>query len=413
MQNNISFSECVALLESLVVTPVGCERVFLNQCVGRVLCESILARENNPKFHTSNMDGYAFRFADLGILSESGLKIASVNKAGNAESCAIQKGECIKTFTGAQMPQGADCLVIVESVEVKNGRIFLIANQSADSIKQWQHIRKMGENYQKGDILLSKGTILSPFSIGILAQNHNILLGIYRKIRVGILSGGDELIELGELPQRQNYIYSSNNHALCAIAMALGAECKIYPLLQDNPQSIRESLNCALHDNDIVITTGGMSKGDFDFTKDIIREFGECVFSGVKIKPGKVVAHIKCDGEFRGKHIFALPGNPSSSIVSFLLFGRLIMQKMLNLSAQIPIKKGKLFCAVDNAKNDRLCFELAELRLENGFYAVNLRQNRNSYMINDFNGAFCILEQKIYEKGEFVDIILLDDLLKL
>lgn len=413
MQNNISFSECVALLESLVVTPVGCERVFLNQCVGRVLCESILARENNPKFHTSNMDGYAFRFADLGILSESGLKIASINKAGNTESCAIQKGECIKTFTGAQMPQGADCLVIVESVEVKNGRIFLIANQSADSIKQWQHIRKMGENYQKGDILLSKGTILSPFSIGILAQNHNILLGIYRKIRVGILSGGDELIELGELPQRQNYIYSSNNHALCAIAMALGAECKIYPLLQDSPAHIRESLNCALHDNDIVITTGGMSKGDFDFTKDIIREFGECVFSGVKIKPGKVVAHIKCDGEFRGKHIFALPGNPSSSIVSFLLFGRLIMQKMLNLSAQIPIKKGKLLCAVDNAKNDRLCFELAELRLENGFYAVNLRQNRNSYMINDFNGAFCILEQKIYEKGEFVDIILLDDLLKL
>lgn len=411
--NNISFSECVALLESLVVTPVGCERVFLNQCVGRVLCESILARENNPKFHTSNMDGYAFRFADLGILSESGLKIASVNKAGNAESCAIQKGECIKTFTGAQMPQGADCLVIVESVEVKNGRIFLIANQSADSIKQWQHIRKMGENYQKGDILLSKGTILSPFSIGILAQNHNILLGIYRKIRVGILSGGDELIELGELPQRQNYIYSSNNHALCAIVESLGAQGKIYPLLQDNPQSIRESLNCALHDNDIVITTGGMSKGDFDFTKDIIREFGECVFSGVKIKPGKVVAHIKCDGEFRGKHIFALPGNPSSSIVSFLLFGRLIMQKMLNLSAQIPIKKGKLLCAVDNAKNDRLCFELAELRLENGFYAVNLRQNRNSYMINDFNGAFCILEQKIYEKGEFVDIILLDDLLKL
>ncbi len=413
MQNNISFSECVALLESLVVTPVGCERVFLNQCVGRVLCESILARENNPKFHTSNMDGYAFRFADLGILSESGLKIASVNKAGNAESCAIQKGECIKTFTGAQMPQDADCLVIVESVEVKNGRIFLIANQSADSIKQWQHIRKMGENYQKGDILLKKGEILTPFSLGILAQNHNILLGTYRKIRVGILSGGDELIELGELPQRQNYIYSSNNHALCAIAMALGAECKIYPLLQDNPQSIRESLNCALHDNDIVITTGGMSKGDFDFTKDIIREFGECVFSGVKIKPGKVVAHIKCDGEFRGKHIFALPGNPSSSIVSFLLFGRLIMQKMLNLSAQIPIKKGKLLCVVDNAKNDRLCFELAELRLENGFYAVNLRQNRNSYMINDFNGAFCILEQKIYEKGEFVDIILLDDLLKL
>ena len=124
MQNNISFSECVALMENLELEPIGIECVFIDKCVGRVLCESILARENNPKFHTSNMDGYAFRFADLGILRESGLKIASINKAGNAESCAIQKGECIKTFTGAKMPQGADCLVIVESVYVKGDRIF-------------------------------------------------------------------------------------------------------------------------------------------------------------------------------------------------------------------------------------------------------------------------------------------------
>ena len=465
MKNNISFSDCVALLENLAVECVGIERVFIDKCVGRVLCEHILARENNPKFHTSNMDGYAFRFADLGILSESGLKIASINKAGNAESCAIQKGECIKTFTGAKMPQGADCLVIVENVEVKNGRIFLVGNSSltqssrelekfsfdrqpalsqsnfstqptnltqdtriandlkSDSAnhtknaestpKQYQHIRKMGENYQKNSVLLPQGEILSPFSIGILAQNHNILISVYRRIRVGILSGGDELIELGELPQSQNYIYSSNNHALYAIVESLGAQGTIYPLLQDSPQSIRESLTYALRDNDIVITTGGMSKGDFDFTKDIIHEFGKCVFSGVRIKPGKVVAHIKCDGDFGGKHIFALPGNPSSSIVSFLLFGRLIMQKMLNLPPQIPIKKGKLLHSVDNAKNDRLCFELADLRVEDGFYSVNPRQNRNSYMINDFSGAFCILEQKSYQKGEFVDIILLNDLLRL
>ena len=135
MKNNITFSECVGLLETLEVVPVGCERVFINNCVGRVLYESILARENNPKFHTSNMDGYAFRFADLWILRENGLKIASVNKAGNAESCVIQKGECIKTFTGAKMPQNADCLVIVESVEVKNGRIFLMDNLKNPSLR--------------------------------------------------------------------------------------------------------------------------------------------------------------------------------------------------------------------------------------------------------------------------------------
>ncbi len=404
---NISFDECVALIKSLEIAPVGIERVFLSECVGRVLCEDIIAREDNPKFHTSNMDGYAFNSADLEALQRVGLKIASVNKAGNAESCTIQKGECIKTFTGAKMPQNADCLAIIESVEVKNGRIFLHKNES---VKAWNHIRKMGENYKKGDILLPKGTILSPFSVPILAQNHNILLSVYRKIRVGVLSGGDELIELGEMPKSQNYIYSSNNHALCAIVRALGAKPTIYPLLQDSPQNIRESIANALKDNDIVITTGGMSKGDFDFTKDIIREFGKCVFSGVRIKPGKVIAHIKCGSD---KHIFALPCNPSSSIVSFLLFGRIIMQKMLCQTPQIPIKNGKLLCDIDNSNNDRLCFDIADLRVEDGFYAVLPRKNRSSYMINDFSGAFCILAQKSYQKGDFVDIILLDDLLKL
>lgn len=455
---NISFESCVERLKSLGVAPMGTERVFLSECVGRVLSEDILATSDNPKFHTSNMDGYAFNSADLGDLQSVGLKIASINKAGNAESCAIQKGECIKTFTGAKMPQNADCLAIMESVEVKNERIFLKldsslrgaralpsatkqstnhANQKMDCHdlpkanlamtkesgcaesrndeveielpKPYQHIRKVGENYKKDSILLPKNTLLTPFSIGILAQNHNILLSVYRKIRVGILSGGDELIELGTIPKSQNYIYSSNNHALCAITKALGAESTIYPLLQDSPQNIRESIANALHHNDIVITTGGMSKGDFDFTKDIIREFGECVFSGVRIKPGKVIAHIKCDD----KHIFALPGNPSSSIVSFLLFGRIIMQKMLCQTPQIPIKKGKLLCDMDNSKNDRLCFDIADLSVEEGFYAVLPRKNRSSYMINDFSGAFCILAQKSYQKGDFVDIILLDDLLKL
>ncbi len=404
---NISFESCVERLKSLGVAPMGTERVFINECVGRVLSEDILATSDNPKFHTSNMDGYAFNSADLWDLQSIGLKIASINKAGNAESYAIQKGECIKTFTGAKMPQNADCLVIVESVEVKNERIFLHKNES---VKAWNHIRKVGENYQKDSILLPKNTLLTPFSIGILAQNHNILLSVYRKIRVGILSGGDELIELGTIPKRQNYIYSSNNHALCAITKALGAESTIYPLLQDSPQNIRESIANALHHNDIVITTGGMSKGDFDFTKDIIREFGECVFSGVRIKPGKVIAHIKCGDD---KHIFALPGNPSSSIVSFLLFGRIIMQKMLCQTPKIPIKKGKLLCDMDNSKNDRLCFDIADLSVEEGFYAVLPRKNRSSYMVNDFNGAFVILRQKSYQKGDFVDIILLDDLLKL
>lgn len=404
---NISFESAIDKLKNMEILPLNKESEIIDKCVGRVLYCDIIARENNPKFHTSNMDGYAFHSTDLATLQSSGLKIASINKAGNATNCIIKKGECIKTLTGAKMPQNADCIAIVEQVEVKNNAIFLKANES---VIPKNHIRKIGENYKQNDILLRKNELLCPFSIAILCQNHNIFVPVYRKIRIGILSGGDEVLELGEIARSENYIYSSNNHVLKAIAKALNAMPTLYPLLKDNQKNIKDSIANALDSNDIVITTGGMSKGDFDFTKKIIYEFGECIFYGVDIKPGKVSAIVKCKNN---KFIVALPGNPSSSIVSFLLFGRIIMQKMLSLSPNIPIKKGKLLCDVDNSKNTRLCFELSHLSLENGLYAVNVIKNRSSYMINDFSGAFAILKGQRYKKGDFVDIILLDDLLKL
>lgn len=403
---NISFDSAINKLKNLAILPLNKECEFINNCVGRVLYSDIIAREDNPKFHTSNMDGYAFSSQDLEMLTQ-GLKIASINKAGNTALCDVKSGECIKTFTGAKMPQNADCLAIIEQVEIKDDKIFLKTNET---IIPNSHIRKMGQNYKKGEILLHKGEILSPFSTAILCQNHNVLIEVFRKIRIGILSGGDEVLELGEIPQTQNYIYSSNNHTLKALANALNAETKIYPLLKDDKNTIRESITKALQDNDMIITTGGMSKGDFDFTKEIMCEFGKCIFYGVNIKPGKVSAIIQCKDN---KFILALPGNPSASIVSFLLFGRIIMQKMLTLTPNIPLKKARLLCDVDNSKNTRLCFELSHLSLENGLYTAFPHKNRSSYMINDFSGALAILGQKTYKKGDFVDIILLDDLLKL
>lgn len=404
---NISFDSAIDRLKNLAILPLYKECEFINQCVGRVLYSDIIARESNPKFHTSNMDGYAFNSQDLGALASDGLKIASINKAGNAMPCEVKKGECIKTFTGAMMPKNADCLAIIEQVNIKDSRIFLRQNEN---ISPLNHIRKMGENYQKGDVLLRKGEILSPYSMAILCENHNVLLEVYRKIRIGILSGGDELLELGEIPQRENYIYSSNNHTLKALADTLGAEGKIYPLLKDSRANIADSIKNALQDNDIIITTGGMSKGDFDFTKNVLNDFGECIFYGVNIKPGKASAVVKCKDN---KFILALPGNPSASIVSFLLFGRIIMQKMLSIPPQIPLKKAKLLSDFDNSKNARLCFELSHLSVESGFYAINPAKNRSSYMTNDLSGAYAILSKQCYKKGDFVDIILLQDLLTL
>lgn len=405
--NYIAFKEALDLIKKTKIDKMQSQKIFINQSVGRILANDILASESMPRFNTSNMDGYAFNYSDLEVLQTMGLRIDSINKAGNNIECEIKTGVCIKTFTGAKMPKNADALVIVEDVIVKDNRIFLKENII---IKKGNYIRKIGENYKKDEILLEKNNEITAFDIGILAQNNNIFVEVYQKPKVAILASGDEIIEIGEIPQNNNYIYSSNNHVLNAIIESLGAVGSIYPIIKDSKDCIKEAIQLALQANDIVITTGGMSKGDFDFTKDIIKEFGEVVFEGVKIKPGKVMSYIKCD---KNKHILALPGNPVSAMVSFLLFGRLVLQKMFNLESNINIHKAKLLSDIEKTDKERMEFGLCKLSLNNGFYEVSLLKNRQSYMINNFNGAMVLIDKDLIKKNDLVDIILLNELIKI
>lgn len=403
----VSFDEAINLINQAKILPLGSQKVFINQSVGRILSRDILAKNAMPLFDTSSMDGYAFCYDDWEILQQSGLKIEALNKAGNTNPCHITKGKCIKTFTGSKMPHNADSLVIVEQVEVKNNTIFLKPNEYT---KKGQWIRRAGENYSKDSILLGKGRQISPYDIAILAQNNNIFVEVYQKPRVAILTSGDEIIEIGEIPQNDNYIYSSNNHILYALATSLGCECSIYPIISDSKSSITQALESAFIRNDIVIITGGMSKGDFDFTKEIVRDFGEVVFEGVQIKPGKVMSYICNDSN---KHILALPGNPISSVVSFMLLGRLIVAKMLGKIPQIPLHKAKLRENPKGFDRERMEFVLATLYVNNGLYEVAIKDKRQSYMINDFNGAMIKVDKKLYKKDDLVDIIILDEILKI
>lgn len=408
MESLITFSEAMKRITNLAIAPLGKERVFLHNCVGRILGEDILARDFSPRFDTANMDGYAFNYADLGILQSDGLEIEAINKAGNPTPSAISQGKCAKTMTGAQMPQNADSLVIVEMVEVRGNRIF-IKNGEIPQKGQW--IRRRGENYAKGAVLLERGRRISAFDIGILAQNNNIFVSVYRKPRVAIFTSGDEILELGENPRdrfgaSENYIYSSNNHILGALAESLGCEVRHYPSARDSVESIRGIFRDALASSDIVISTGGMSKGDFDFTKNIVKEFGNVVFEGVSMKPGKVMSYITNGTQ----HIFALPGNPLSCVVNFLLLGRLVIAKMFGLEPNLPLRKAKFIGESWQGDKERLEFALVDLRVNDGLYEVRLKPKRQSYMINDLNGALIIGSGKC-ENGDFVDIIPLKSLL--
>lgn len=411
MKSNISYQESIEILNSLQIQPKSIEKIPFSQALGRILAEDIIAQENMPKHPTSAMDGYALAYEDINLLFSSGLDILSVNKAGEGEDQVCQRGGCIKTFTGAKIPQNCDTLVLVEEVVEKEGKIFGLEGVKFHKGK-W--IRSVGENYTKGEVLLKKGSKISPFEIGLLAELNCVFVCVYLKPRVAILSGGDEIIEVGER-ERDNTIRSVNNHLIQALCSSMGAEGRIYPLLADDKAQIQNQVKEALRECDILITTGGASKGDFDYTQEVIREACEMQFKGVRMKPGKPVGFgISKEGQY----IFSLPGFPNSCAVTFMLFVRIVLAKMLGTNADLEPLKAKLTQSIKRA-DSRMEFRICNLRVQNGIYEVGFwdKKTLQSSVVNNFcsKSALMILEESGSEiqEGEMVEVLLLDSLIKL
>lgn len=411
MKTNISYQESIEILNSIPIQPKSIEKIPFSQALGRILAEDIIAEENMPKYPTSAMDGYALNYEDIPLLFGEGVRVLSVNKAGESEERICERGGCIKTFTGAKIPTNCDTLALVEEVREENGKLYALEGASFQKGK-W--IRAVGENYAKGEVLLKKGSKITPFEIGLLAELNCVYVCVYLKPRVAILSGGDEIIEVGER-ERENAIRSVNNHLIQALCSSMGAEGRIYPLLADNKEQIAKQVKEALRDCDVLITTGGASKGDFDYTQEVIKEACEMQFKGVRMKPGKPVGFGITKG---GQYIFTLPGFPNSSAVTFMLFTRLVLGKLLGTNPTLEPLKARLTQTIKRA-DSRMEFRICNLRVQNGIYEVGFwdKKTLQSSVVNNFcsKSALMILEENGAElqEGEMVEVLLLDSLIKL
>lgn len=411
MKTNISYQESIEILNSIPIQPKSIEKIPFSQALGRILAEDIIAEENMPKHPTSAMDGYALNYEDIPLLFGEGVQVLSVNKAGESEERICERGGCIKTFTGAKIPTNCDTLALVEEVREEGGKLYALEGASFQKSK-W--IRAVGENYAKGEVLLKKGSKITPFEIGLLAELNCVYVCVYLKPRVAILSGGDEIIEVGER-ERENAIRSVNNHLLQALCSSMGAEGRIYPLLADNKEQIAKQVKEALRDCDVLITTGGASKGDFDYTQEVIKEACEMQFKGVRMKPGKPVGFgITKEGQY----VFTLPGFPNSSAVTFMLFTRLVLGKLLGTNPTLEPLKARLTQTIKRA-DSRMEFRICNLRVQNGIYEVGFwdKKTLQSSVVNNFcsKSALMILEENGAElqEGEMVEVLLLDSLIKL
>ena len=305
----IHFDESIALLQKIEVEHHKRKKLYLCDALGYILAEDIVADHNSPDYPTSAMDGYALRFEDMKL---GQLKLSSINPAGSDLSDEVKPGFCIKTFTGSLMPEGSDTLIPIENVTVEGEMIVI-----NEKVPHGFSVRAIGENYAKADLLIPKGTKIDIAEIGVMAGLNIVAPLVFEKPTVSILSTGSELLELGETQTNDAQIRSSNNYILEAIVRKHNGIPMQLGCVKDDKESITAAIADALAQSDIVVTTGGVSVGDFDFVKDVIRELGcDVIFKGVRVKPGQHIMVARKGDKF----IIGLPGFAYSSTVTALLY---------------------------------------------------------------------------------------------
>ena len=303
----------------------GVEKVPLEQALGRVLAEDVVSRINNPPLDNSAMDGYALIAEDIqSATPENPVKLEVVEEiaAGYTAKGILQPGQAMRIMTGAPIPAGANAVLMQEDTK-KDGKIIFCEDRADVE----ENIRKAGEDVKIGEVVLKKGIPLSPAHIGMLAVVGRSQIAVSQRPIVAILSTGDEILELDETPEGPQ-IFNSNGHMLAAQIKSAGGIPLYLGIAKDTEKDLMEKFEWALK-ADIVVSSGGVSVGDYDLVKSSLQKMGQdMLFWKVAMKPGKPLAF----GRIGKIPIFGLPGNPVSSFVSFEQFVRPSLRKVLGCS---------------------------------------------------------------------------------
>jgi molybdopterin molybdotransferase len=399
MNEKVTFQKSMLLVDEIDVKRYT-QNLFISDALGRVLAEDIVAKSSSPQVPTSGMDGYAIKHSDI----DKELSIVDINPAGNGEITPLEKNSTIKTMTGALMPAGADTLVPIENVKTLNGKIKII-----DSVPKGYAVREIGENYKCDEVLITRGTTIDFAEIGVLASLNIPQVKVYTKPTVAILSTGSEILDIGEVQRSLAQIRSSNHLTIEAIAKKYGANTNQLGIVSDNYDEIKESILHALESSDIVVTTGGVSVGDFDFVKDIIRkEIGaEIIFKGVKIKPGQHIVLAQKDNKF----IIGLPGFAYSSTVTAILYMLPLIRKFQNSDKPLQRLKAKLLTKVENYTS-KMVYRACNLEYSNGQYFADLdgkRDGTSAILTNLIGGCNLMMldvDDEIKDVGDEVEVLI-------
>ncbi|MCI4434763.1 MAG: molybdopterin biosynthesis protein [Thermoplasmata archaeon] len=342
----LSIDEAIKKIEEKygLIKPKGEESVHLKQALGRVLSKEIFAMVDSPPFDRSEVDGYAVNHLDLVGADESNplkLKIIGKSVVSKIPEFYIERGECAEISTGAPIPKGATAVVMVEYTKRTENEVIFYK-----SVSSGENIAFAGSDVMMGDTTLRKGTVISSRHIAVLASLGFKYVYVFKKLNVGIISTGNEIVEPGEILPPGN-IFDINQYSIGARLQELGVNVNYYGIVKDDYNSIRDIILKALEENDIVITSGSTSAGEGDVIYRVIGDMGELIVHGLKIKPGKPTIA----GIVNQKLVFGLPGFPFSSIVAFEFFVRRIISMMSGINDSPQKIRGELAVRVNSSKN--------------------------------------------------------------
>jgi molybdopterin molybdotransferase len=360
-------------------TPVlGIEKVSLAHCVGRVLAEDLVAPSSLPAFPASAVDGYAVRAADAG----KQLRVVGESAAGRPFDGKLTPGSAVRILTGGVLPDGADCVVMVEDVEEKGDLVTV-----PTSLKPGVNFHAPGADLRAGERVVVAGQQLGPAEIGLAAALGFPRLPVYRRPRVALMSTGDELVEVGGKPGR-GQILDSNRWALLAVLREAGADVKGLGIGPDEPDALRKLVVEALREVDVLVTSGGVSVGTHDLIKPLLESLGNVHVGRVKLKPGKPFTFATLP---EGKVAFGLPGFPVSSLVTFEVFVRPALSKMQGFAQlqrpTLPVRLG--YDA--RATADRTEYQRVTLKRERRELVAETTGSQSSSRLMSLAGAHALV----------------------
>lgn len=406
----LSVRDAQRIIADFIAPVCEAEQVPLLAALERVLAADIISPISVPAHDNSAMDGFALRGADLADGAATTLSIVGTVYAGRPSEVTPVSGQCVRIMTGGVMPEGCDSVIPQEQVAVIDETSITI---DAGVIRTGDNRRFAGEDLMTGSAALKAGKLIRPADLGLIASLGIATIPVRRRLRVAFFSTGDELRSVGQ-PLDAGCVYDSNRYTLFGMLTRLGCEIVDMGIVRDEPQALEDALRKACGTVDAIVTSGGVSVGAADYTRQIMARMGDVTFWKIGMRPGRPLAFGRISDGTSSAFLFGLPGNPVAVMVSFYFFARAALLRMMGAESQQLMVKVRSGAAI-RKKPGRTEYQRGILSTgADGEQTVRITGSQGSGILRSMSEANCMVvlhdEQGSVAAGEMVDVILFEGL---